>query len=464
MGVSDGPGRPDALPDRDVSALLRELDLAHAREAATGRILRVIARSPADLQSVLDAIAESAVRLCEASDAVIMRVTDAGIMPMATRGKIGKQLSKSAPAVFPPEPRRLTPDIVMTATMPVWPLHRGWVGGRAAVDRQTVHVLDLAHESEAEYPIGKAAAARFGHRTSLATPLLRDGQVIGVIGVFRTEVRPFSDSQIRQLETFADQAAIAIENARLLESLQQQTAALAELNQTLESRIREQLEQLERVGRLRRYLSPQVVDLILASGDEVALTSHRRQITVLFCDLRGFTAFAETAEPEEVMGVLGEYHAALGALIHHFQGTIEHFEGDGLMVFFNDPLPQSDHAERAVRMAVAMRERVGELSTRWRRQGHELSFSVGIAMGYATLGRIGFEGRFDYAAIGSVTNLAARLCGEAAGGDILISGRVYALVEGIVEADSRGEVLFKGFHRPLAVFNVRSLKDGDLAA
>jgi class 3 adenylate cyclase/CheY-like chemotaxis protein len=240
-----------------------------------------------------------------------------------------------------------------------------------------------------------------------------------------------------------------------------QAAELAALNGDLERRVAEQVDELERVGRLRRFLAPQLAEAIVSAGDEAALASHRRQITVVFCDLRGFTAFAETAEPEEVMTVLSEYHAALGELIYRFGGTIEHFAGDGVMVFFNDPLPQSDHVERAVRMAVAMRERVGQLARGWRRQGHALDFGVGIALGYATLGRIGFEGRFDYAAIGTVTNLAARLCGEAAGGQILVSQRVQAAVEGLVEGEELGELTLKGFLRPVAAYNLIGLRQGD---
>jgi adenylate cyclase len=253
------------------------------------------------------------------------------------------------------------------------------------------------------------------------------------------------------------------ETRSLVRKLQERTADLAELNRTLEGRVSKQVEELERVGRLRRYLSPQLVDLIVSSGNESMLDSHRRQITVVFCDLRGFTAFAETAEPEEVMSVLGEYHAALGELIRRFEGTIEHLAGDGLMVFFNDPLPQPDHTERAVRMAVAMHGRVAELARGWLKQGYELGFGVGIAMGYATLGQIGFEGRFEYGAIGTVSNLAARLCGEALGGQTLISGRVHRVIEELVEVEHIGELTLKGFHRPVAAFNVVGIKEAESA-
>jgi class 3 adenylate cyclase/CheY-like chemotaxis protein len=238
-----------------------------------------------------------------------------------------------------------------------------------------------------------------------------------------------------------------------------QASQLADWNRTLEQRVVEQLAELERISRLKRFFAPQLAELIVSAGEEKLLESHRRDVTVVFCDLRGFTAFAETTEPEDVMEVLREYHAALGALIFQFEGTLEHFAGDGLLVFFNDPVPCPDPAARAVRMAVAMRQRVGELTATWRNRGHQLDFGVGIAQGYATLGKVGFEGRFDYAAIGTVTNLAARLCGEAAGGQILISQRVYAAVETFAVAESVGELSLKGFVKPVPAFSLRALKN-----
>jgi class 3 adenylate cyclase/AmiR/NasT family two-component response regulator len=237
-----------------------------------------------------------------------------------------------------------------------------------------------------------------------------------------------------------------------------QTAQLAQWNAELEERVRHQVEDLERLGRLRRFLSPQLAELIVSSGDETLLESHRREITVVCCDLRGFTTFAETAEPEEVMGLLREYHAALGELIFQFEGTLERFAGDGLLVFFNDPVPCPDPAVRAVGMAMEMRERVVELCHAWRRRGHDLGFGVGLAMGYATLGKIGFEGRFDYGAIGTVTNLASRLCAEALPGQILVSQRVYADVENLVEADPARDLALKGFLKPVPAYNLLLLK------
>jgi adenylate cyclase len=238
-----------------------------------------------------------------------------------------------------------------------------------------------------------------------------------------------------------------------------QERELAELNRQLETRVEQQVAEIERMRRLKRFFSPQLAELMFSSGGEHLLESHRREVTVVFCDLRGFTAFAETAEPEEVMGVLREYHATLGQLIFRFEGTIERFAGDGLMVFFNDPLPCPDPAARAVRMAVAIRQQMDELTERWRKRGNQLGFGAGIAQGYATLGMIGFENRMDYGAIGPVTNLASRLCGEAQDGQLLISQRVYAAVETLVETTPVGELTLKGFLRPVPAWDVVRLKE-----
>ena len=261
-----------------------------------------------------------------------------------------------------------------------------------------------------------------------------------------------------------DQAALVARVKSMLrikalhDTVEQQAAALGEWNRTLESRVQAQVEQLERLGRLKRFFSPQLADAIVQGGTEDPLRSHRREVTVVFADLRGFTAFAEGAEPEEVMAVLREYHTEMGRLILAHEGTLERFTGDGLMVFFNDPIPVPDATERAVRMAVAMRDRVAGLAARWRREGYELELGLGIARGYATLGAIGFEGRWDYAALGTVTNLAARLCGEARGGQILVAHRVLAALDDVVDAEPLGELPLKGFLRPMPVFNVARLR------
>jgi adenylate cyclase len=249
-----------------------------------------------------------------------------------------------------------------------------------------------------------------------------------------------------------------LDKKRLHDQERRHRQELAEWNQKLEKRVADQIAQLERLGRLKRFFSPQLAELIVAGGTDDPLKTHRREVTVVFLDLRGFTAFAETAEPEEVMGVLREYHAEMGRLILEHEGTLERFTGDGMMVFFNDPVEVPNPAERALRMAVAMRDVVAGLAARWRKRGWDLALGVGIAQGYATIGAIGFEGRMDYGAIGTVTNVAARLCGEAAGGQILISTRVAGAVESLVDADEVGPVTLKGLARPLPVWSVRGLR------
>ncbi|HEV2281271.1 MAG TPA: response regulator [bacterium] len=245
----------------------------------------------------------------------------------------------------------------------------------------------------------------------------------------------------------------------LHDTVQAQAAQLSEWNRTLEQRVAAQVSEIERMNGLRRFLSPQIAEVILSAGTDKILESHRREITVAFCDLRGFTTFSETAEPEELMGVLHEYHRVLGEEIFRFEGTLERFAGDGLMIFFNDPVPCPDPALRAVRMAVEMRTRVTALAGAWRKRGHQLGFGMGIALGYATLGRIGFVGRSDYGAIGTVTNLAARLCSEAEAGQILISQRVHTMIEDAVEAEPLGDLTLKGLSRPVSVFNVLRLRE-----
>ena len=241
---------------------------------------------------------------------------------------------------------------------------------------------------------------------------------------------------------------------QLHDEVQRQAAELAAWNKTLEQRVAEQLNEIERMNRLQRFLSPQIAKLILSAGDDHVLESHRRAITVVFCDLRGFTAFSELTEPEEVMSVMQEYHSVLGTIIYKYEGTVERFAGDAIMVFFNDPLPCPDPNLRAAQMAVEMRDQVGQLLIKWRKHGYELGFGVGIAHGYATLGRIGFEGRYDYGAVGTVVNLAARLCADAKDGQILIEGKVHSAIESSTSTEPAGELTLKGIHRPVRVFNV----------
>jgi class 3 adenylate cyclase len=254
-----------------------------------------------------------------------------------------------------------------------------------------------------------------------------------------------------------DQAALVarVKSMLRIKALQD---TIREWNRTLEQRVEEQLEQLQRLGRLKRFFSPQLAELILAGGAEDPLKSHRREVVVVFLDLRGFTAFAETTEPEEIMGVLREYHAEMGHTILVHEGTLERFAGDGIMVFFNDPVPVPDAPARAVRMVLVMRERLTELTAKWRKRGFDLGFGAGIAQGYATIGAVGFEGRWDYGAIGNVTNLAARLCSEAKPGQILIAQRVLASVEDLVEVEPVGELDLKGLSKAVSAFNLVGLK------
>jgi adenylate cyclase len=244
---------------------------------------------------------------------------------------------------------------------------------------------------------------------------------------------------------------------RYHDTIDRQTAELQTWNRELEDRVQSQVQELDRVNRLRRFLAPQLVELVVNSGDESFLDSHRCEIVVVFCDLCRFTPFAETSEPEEVMKVLREYHEALGDLVHRFEGTLEHFAGDGLMVFFNDPIPCEDAPIRSIRMAVAMRSRIQSLGSAWTRRGHNLGFSIGIAQGFATMGRVGFEGRYDYAAIGSVTNLASRLCSKASEDQILVTQRVHNAAEEYIVSESVGELTLRGFSRPVAVYDIKGL-------
>lgn len=271
----------------------------------------------------------------------------------------------------------------------------------------------------------------------------------GCIVLYRRQVAPFTDKDVELVRGFAAQAVIAIQNVR-------QFNALETLNAELGDRVQSQVGEIERMGRLKRFLPSAVADAVVSSGDESMLTSHRAMVATLFCDMRGFTAFCKAAEPEETIEVLQTYHQEMSDLIDEYGGGVDQRAGDGIMVIFNDPIPVDDPAGDAVRLAVAMREKMKELCAKWKRLGHRLGFGVGISLGYAAVGMVGSAGRFDYTASGTSVNTAARLCDMAADDEVLISPRVWVAVEGDFQAESWGEVEMKGIREPVEVFAVTS--------
>lgn len=345
----------------------------------------------------------------------------------------------------------------------------------AAKSGEPIAMADLDHA--AAQPL-RDVAVKAGFHAVLVVPLVDQQGTLGALVVLRRANGAFEGSLTGLMRTFANQAVLAMRNARLFtevdhkshaletanetvraqaDKLREQTEQLKNWNKSLEERVATQLGEIERIRKLERFLAPQVAQLIASSDSpEGLLTSQRREVTVVFCDLRGFTAFTEATEPEEAMNVLREYHAALGKLIFKYEGTLDKYAGDGVMILFNAPIQFEDHTTRAVKMAVEMRDTIGPLTERWRNRGHSLGFGIGIALGYATLGQVGFEQRLEYAAIGSVTNLASRLCGEALANQIVVSRRVYGMVEQSVEARALDDLHLKGFNHPVLAMEILS--------
>jgi len=403
--------------------LLNELKQSLEQQTATADVLRVISSSPGELKPVFEAMLQNAVRICDAQFGNLALLEGDGFRFVAQHGAPPKYRDARQREPFVRANSRNLDRVIKT--------------------KQAVHVADVAAEDPQS-----GVVTLGGARTLVNVPMLKDDELVGIIAIYRQEVRPFTEKQIELLQNFAAQAVIAIENARLLDDLNK-------LNQQLEQRVSDQVGEIERMGRLRRFLPPQVADLIVASGTEKQLESHRREITALFCDLRGFTGFSESSDPEDVMALLAEYHAAIGTIINKYSGTLERYAGDGVMVIFNDPVPVENPALQAVLMALDMRTAIGGMIETWRDLGHDLGFGIGIAHGFATLGTIGFEGRFDYAAIGTVSNVASRLCDEAKPGQILISPRVRQAVDKVVTVEPVGEFTLKGIRRPMIAYNVQ---------
>jgi len=406
---------PAILQARIASSLARkrlhdaELE-AVDRQAASNEVLAIMSRSAFDPQVVLEAVVRAALRLCHA---------DYGVAYVFDNGAYRVAASAGG-----------TPELdAWEREHPIRP-GRESVVGRVAMIGESIELDDVLADREYLATPGQQVS---GYRSLLGVPMEQDGMISGVLALTRNEVRPFTDAERALATGFAEQAAIGIANARLLETIERQR------------------------GQLARFLSPQVAELVSSAEGEAMLAGHRREITAMFCDLRNFTTFSETAEPEEVLGFLRRYHATVGALVVEHEGTLEHFAGDGIMVFFNDPALQADHAARAARMAVAIRDRFVEIADDWRRRGHVLQVGIGIATGYATMGRIGFEGRYDYGGVGNAIILASRLSSEATAGEILIAQRTHAALDGAIRTEAVGERNLKGFSRPMAVYSVEPL-------
>ncbi|MGI8927946.1 MAG: GAF domain-containing protein [Candidatus Limnocylindrales bacterium] len=386
-------------------------DRTHAVLEALGEINRTIAQPGFDLDQLLQTVIVHAVDLSRAEFGNILRFDEkAGYYRViAYHGNV-------SPAYWE-----------LVTNFP-YREDRGSMIGRTLIEKRPVHIVDVLEDPEyTAWEIREAAGNSY--RTMLGIPMLRDDNVIGLFVLWRTEVEAFNESEISILSTFAAQATVAIDNLRLFQTVEKQRAEIA------------------------RY-APEAAALLSSEGGEDMLAGHRREITTLFADLRGFTSFAESAEPEELLSVLREYQGAVGEVVVTKSGTVEHFAGDGLMAFFNDPNLQPDHQLVGVQAALEIRDRFNTLNQGWRRRGYELGLGIGLAVGFATIGRIGFEGRFDYGVVGNVAILASRLSDVAKSGEILLSQRLNAMVEDRIATEELPEATLKGITRPVPVFRV----------
>jgi adenylate cyclase len=389
---------------------------ASAQLAAVRDVLRAISRAPFDVDALLNTVCEHAVQLCHA---------DFGYVFVPEGDHLRLAGSARAPAEMLAEVRQHPPRI------------DGRTGtGRAMLTGHEVQIEDVFADPEWDF---RDAQRLSGYRSTMSVPMRKEAEIIGVFSLARLAVGRYSDDEIELIKTFADQAAIVIDNVRLLRTIERQREELA------------------------HYLPSTVAKLVSSPDGASLLAAHRRDITAVFCDIRGFTGFTERAEPEEVLDVLSEYQREMGRIVLAHDGTIEHYAGDGIMSFLNDPHPVPEHPQEAVRMAVEMRDRFAELAEKWRRSDFELGLGIGLSTGYATVGRVGFEGYYLYGAIGSVANMAARLCSVAQPGQIVISGRAHARVESVVEAEPLGSFELKGFSRPVEAFLVQRLAPSSVA-
>ena len=413
----------------------REVQTRLEREAATSEVLSIISQSRDDELPVFDAILDNALRLCGSTTATLFLVNrdQETLYEAAARGHVPEEIQRFT-LENPPRLDDKSSSFV-----------------QAFEQRKPVQILDAADTPRATGGPSQRqlAVEKMGIRTILQVPLMQQNQPIGLLSIYRTEVHAYNENEIALLKTFAAQAVIAIENV-------QQFKALETLNAELGERVKEQVGEIERMGKLKRFLPSAVADAVVSSGSEKMLSSHRALLGVLFCDIRGFTAFCETAEPEETIEVLQTYHEEMGKLINDHAAGVDHRMGDGIMVLFNDPLPCEDPAGDAVKLAIAMRARMSELCRAWKRMGYRLGFGVGISLGYATVGMVGFEGRSDYTASGTAVNLASRLCDEAEDGQILLSTRAAIAVEDVFSSISVGEISLKGIREPVEVFRLDS--------